>query len=336
MADTLHELLSLAAARVPDHPAIIDKDEQFSYVDLYRRSTALAISLAAVGVEAGTPVGLCIPKSANSVVAAYGIMMSGACYVPIDPFTTPDRAARVAENVGLKYLVTTEMNGPLNVFTPTAEPDDTFGGISSHSWSEGDERSCQLPYVESNQLAYILHTSGSTGKPKGVAITHHAALSFVEMAADYFDIQSDDRLCSQAPLQFDLSVFDLYVASCAGATLILIPEFYSAFPKKMVDAISDFGITVWNSVSSTLALMMEKGSPERVNMDRLRLAIFSGDVMPLKYLHDLRKYMPNAELYNGYGQTEANTSTAYKVGEIPSTDTWRIPIARHSLVLMCF
>ena len=67
-------------------------------------------------------------------------------------------------------------------------------------------------------LAYILYTSGSTGTPKGVMISHRASLTFVEWAAACAGLGEQDRVCSPAPLHFDLSVFDIF-ASLQGRRL---------------------------------------------------------------------------------------------------------------------
>ena len=61
-------------------------------------------------------------------------------------------------------------------------------------------------------LAYILYTSGSTGTPKGVMISHRNSLTFVEWAAAAAGLGEQDRVCSPAPLHFDLSVFDIFAA----------------------------------------------------------------------------------------------------------------------------
>jgi amino acid adenylation domain-containing protein len=281
-----------------------------------------------------------LPKSPDAVIAVYGIMMAGACYVPIDLAAPVSRAVGIAENVELSAIVTTTdrlgtlvkaiavARGPIVAFTPTEPPDTLDFDSDARYWYSDKADYCRLPDSDGSWLAYILHTSGSTGLPKGVAISHENSLAFVDTVAEYFAVNSEDRLCSQAPLHFDLSVFDLYVACRQGAAIVLIPEYYSAFPKKMAEAVEKYEITVWNSVVSALTLMMESGKPEQAEMSRVRVVLFSGETMPIKYLRMLRTHMPNAELFNGYGQTEANTSTCYRIDKIPDNDDWRIPIGK--------
>lgn len=344
MAFTIHELLRSSAKKTPESPAVLGPKESLSYAELDAQSDALAQHLVASGVGPGTPVGVAMHKCVASIVGVYGILKAGACYVPIDAFAPAHRSAAIIANTELRYLLTTpdrlatlatELKNSTGgaslqqIFVPTEPKADVTppAGTTCTVWDRAAP-SVSLPAVTDTHLAYVLHTSGSTGAPKGVAITHRNALCFVESAAQYWDVVSDDRLCSQAPLHFDLSVFDLYVAAYAGASIVLIPEFYAAFPKKMASAIDSQGITIWNSVVSTLTLMMERGKPEAASFDSLRSVIFSGEVMPVRYLRRLHQHMQNAAFYNVYGQTEANSSLVYAVERdaIPENDDWKVPL----------
>jgi acyl-coenzyme A synthetase/AMP-(fatty) acid ligase len=87
-------------------------------------------------------------------------------------------------------------------------------------------------------------------------------------------------------------------------------------------------ITVWNSVSSLLTMLVDRGALYKYSFSSLRLIHFSGDVLPVKYLRKLTDKMKNAVFYNIYGQTEANSSMSYRIGVIPENDLWKIPIGR--------
>ncbi|HLE18855.1 MAG TPA: AMP-binding protein, partial [Syntrophales bacterium] len=117
-----------------------------------------------------------------------------------------------------------------------------------------------------------------------------------------------------------------YVALKSRATIVLVPENLSVFPIKLAEYMEQKNITIWNSVSSVLSMLAARGGLNKCTFSNLRLVIFSGDILPVKYLRILRTHMPNVEFYNIYGQTEANSSTVYKVDKIPGDDAWRIPI----------
>jgi L-proline---[L-prolyl-carrier protein] ligase len=179
-----------------------------------------------------------------------------------------------------------------------------------------------------SDLAYILFTSGSTGNPKGVMISHRNSLTFVNSAHDFFEIGVNDRFSNICPLHFDMSVFDLFVAFKAGASVVIVPESTTIFPSQLAEYIEKKKISVWNSVPSALTLLANFTNLDKYDFSSLRLILFAGEVFPIKYLRQVQKAVPGGRFYNVYGQTEANSSTYYWVEHIPSDDTAILPIGR--------
>lgn len=358
MAYLIHQLLERSARVHGDRVAIIDRKRSATYAELAARAGRIAAALRERGVAVGTPVALVMDKSLDAICAVYGVLQAGGAYVPIDPFSPPSRAARIIANCSIAHVITTPRLLDNLVVPMIAEGDacatlahvvvpGEASGESPKGFSDAQHQGCAgrtlsaVPYdgetIDSDpgvarptemDLAYILHTSGSTGTPKGVAITHRNALTFVDMCAEFFAVTADDRLVGHAPLHFDLSVFDLFVAAAAGAAVVLAPPYLSTFPKKLAGLIDQHGITIWNSVASALTLMNDRGKLEALSLDSLRAIMFSGEVLPVRVLRSLRGRMKQAVFYNAYGQTEANSSTYYRVEQVPESDAARLPIGK--------
>jgi amino acid adenylation domain-containing protein len=146
-----------------------------------------------------------------------------------------------------------------------------------------------------------------------VIITHRNALTFIDWGAETFGVGPEDRLSSHAPLHFDLSVFDIYVALQCGACVVLVPDQIAPFPGELAKWIERQRITVWYSVPSALVRMLLHGNMEKVPYTHLRTLLFAGEVFPQKYLREVMRLLPRTEFYNLYGPTETNVCTFYRV-----------------------
>ncbi|MBE0596457.1 MAG: amino acid adenylation domain-containing protein [Desulfuromonadales bacterium] len=335
----LQHLLCETARKQPRQPAVIHGETVFTYAELEDLSSRLAAALAQLGVKSGDRVGILLPKSPEAVIAIYGILKTGGIYVPLDPLAPARRLAGIVDRCQINALVaSTSLVGSVVSESTAAWPDSLIlvggGEIEGKrclDWGKALATSPEpVPPVKSTDChpAYILHTSGSTGVPKGVVISHHNALAFVRMATSFFGITKEDRIASHAPFHFDLSVFDLFTAAEAGAAVVLVPDNLGVFPSRLAAFIDLARITVWNSVASVIALLSEHGRLEQFDLEAMRVVIFSGDVLSAKHLRRAMEAMPRAVFYNVYGQTEANSSTFYRVEAPPADDRWRIPIGR--------
>jgi len=346
MAYLLSQLLTDSAARDADQVAVEHKDQRLTYGELERASNQLARALQALGVRRGDRVGIYLAKSTASLVSIYGILKAGAVYVPIDPGAPLPRVAYIVGNCGIRLLISTgDRLGRLRQAFPEAGGLETLlladwdrrreaaapPGTRLVAWGPtlAAESDAAVPLAGiDTDLAYILYTSGSTGEPKGVMLSHRNALTFVDWARGRFAITAADRLSSHAPLHFDLSIFDLFVAARAGATVVLVPPETALFPRPMAQFIVDERITVWYSVPSALILLLTHLDLRQLPLDHLRLVLFAGEVFPVKYLRQLREAVPHAALFNLYGPTETNVCTYYEVRDVPPDRTEPFPIGR--------
>ena len=345
MAYVLQQFLTKSAKAYPDKPAVWARGRSITYRELDERSNQLAHLLRQRGVNKGDRIGLFFPKCVESIVSMLGVLKAGGVYVPLDPQAPADRAGYIIGNCGIQILITnSELRSALAPETVNTleyciltEGESTGGDVIA--WSELSEfpasHAPAVTLVETD-LAYILYTSGSTGRPKGVMLTHQNALTFVEWCAEEFRVRSEDRLSNHAPLHFDLSVFDIYNALEAGATVYLVTEDLALFPTSLANFIEKQGITIWYSVPSALILLLLHGRLTPGQLDSLRIILFAGEVFPMKYLRQLAEISQKSELYNLYGPTETNVCTYYKVERERLATLEKLPIGVACSNTECF
>src|ERR1700739_2414119 len=105
MAYLLQHLLTESAARAPRLPAVASGARFLTYEELDRLSNQVARTLLAQVVAPGDRVGILVPKSAASVVAAFGVLKAGACYVPLDPKSPAERLSCIMRDSGIAIVL---------------------------------------------------------------------------------------------------------------------------------------------------------------------------------------------------------------------------------------
>ncbi len=346
MAYILPQLLIAAAERFPKKPALVFQGERLSYAELDDLSSRLANALKNNDVHRGDRVGIFINKSLPAYVSIFGILKADAVYVPLDPWAPAKRLNYIINNCDVRCLLSaTDKIEPLEqiiaegtplqrlILVDNASNIERLAGVPVISWKKvlnesrpGGTRCPELKSIETD-LAYILYTSGSTGEPKGVMISHRNALTFIDWAFDAIRIQPEDRVSNHAPLHFDLSIFDIFVAVKGGATIFAVSTETAKFPFKTAEFISSQEISVWYSVPSAWVHLLSRGQMSKFDFRSLRAIIFAGEVFPTKHLRDLMQTIPRAAYYNWYGPTETNVITCYKVKHLPPNDE-PVPIGK--------
>ena len=324
----LQDLVIDAARRAPDAPAVASQEQSLTYGELDTLADRFATALRARGVEPGDRVVLWSGKSALAVAFMQGALRAGAVYIPVNGTNPAARVARISGDSGA-VLVTADEAALTGEGSDQTEPAVV---PLTDLLAEAPSGTRQPPHRPApDDPAYILYTSGSTGMPKGVCLSHRNALAFVDWAADLLEVGPDDRLSNHAPFNFDLSVFDLYAAFRAGASVHLVPPETAYAPKRLVEFVREHRITVWYSVPSVLTLMMREGGllDERQPPD-LRGCVFAGEAFPIAQVQALRKAWPTARLFNWYGPTETNVCTSYEVTDADLARTHPLPIGTAS------
>jgi amino acid adenylation domain-containing protein/thioester reductase-like protein len=310
----LHRTLEDGARATPGRVALVDGERRLDYAALDRLANRHAARLVAAGVAPGDLVAVDSRKGAEEIVATLAILKAGAAYVPIATDMPVARAESLLARSGARVLTGAE----------GGRPHPAFVGVDM---SEGPAVPPPRDIAtQPSDTAYVLFTSGSTGEPKAVEVSHRAALLTVHEVLRRFGIGHDDVLYGLSALDFDLSVFDVFGAFAARATLVLPSSQAGADAFAWVRDVARHGVTVWNTVPSSLDMLLEATGHTR--LPSLRRLLLSGDWVGLGLPDRARAACPGAMFVALGGATEAAIWSNCQVVE--SVDPrWRsIPYGR--------
>ncbi|MGN0468579.1 MAG: condensation domain-containing protein, partial [Acutalibacteraceae bacterium] len=87
----VHQLFEEQVAKTPDKVAVIACDKTLTYRELNEEANRIAHSLIEKGVNVGDIVAFALPRKSYLIATMFGILKSGATYMPIDPTYPEDR-----------------------------------------------------------------------------------------------------------------------------------------------------------------------------------------------------------------------------------------------------
>lgn len=308
-------------------PAVLCGERCLSYTELDALSDRIAAGLQSIGVSTGERIGIYMHKSVEAIACIYATLKAGCSYVPIALEYPLPRIAYMLENCGIRFVLVATTpeelgHGICGMGANVLVMKDLISDI-------GPGKNLLKPAHPSPQdAAAILYTSGSTGNPKGAVITHANLAAFVSWVLPAFNLGPNDRLLSHAPLQFDLSFFDIFASAAASAALVLASPADTANSARMSRLVNQSGVTVWQSVPSALTLQALSTRQQPDPMPAVRCVLFAGERLPRQTLLRLPKAFPNARLYNVYGCTETNNSFMYPLPQDVAQAPDPLPIGR--------
>ncbi len=318
----LHELADRQALAIPDAPAVISPGRTLSYRELRCEARRLARALQDRGLRPGDLVAVLADRGWEQAVATLAVLYAGGAYVPIDPAWPPARIAAVLMRTRARIALVQEAQ-----LDPLALPDEVEVLVVGADYGDDAE---PLPAGRGpGDLAYVIYTSGSTGMPKGVMIDHRGAVNTILDINGRFGIGPGDRLLALSSLSFDLSVFDLFGAFAAGAAVVTLEPELARDPAHWADLAAEHKITVWNSVPALLGLLIDYARACGLSLPgSLRLALLSGDWIPVTLPGEARALLPDLAVHSLGGATEASIwSIHYPIGAVDPA--WRsIPYGR--------
>lgn len=298
---SLPDHLESVALAHADRIAVETRDAVLTHAQLHADADKVAgvlhRALADGTVDHAHRVAVLVEHGAASLVAALGVLKTGAAAVLLDPAWPDEHLEWAISTCEPTVLITSAALRPvaerlanrLCLITP-----DCWVGAAP--WRRGQPIAADSP-------AFILTTSGSTGRPKAVVERHQNVVHEALRLEASMGLSPQDR---QTVLRANCAgaISDTYSALLAGARVLPfdpLGETYDSFQRWL----SDYQPTVWRSAPSLFRTLFAD-----IITPTLRVVFLCGEP---SYGSDLEVFRratnPACVLINCYGTTETATAT---------------------------
>lgn len=295
--EAVADVLERRAAEHPDRIALVFESLQLTYRELNEAANRVANHLQQqCGVRPDQAVGLLMDRSVRMMAGLWGIIKSGAAYLPLDPAFPAARLGYMLADSGCLVLLTERKHrGGLTGISPDAviiELDQLPGApITNPPRRTGPD-----------DLLYLIYTSGSTGLPKGVMLEQRNVISFNRNMAEVYGLAPGDSILALTTITFDISVLELICSLMSGLTVVLASDAMANNPAQAAALLGERNINVLQITPSRLKLMLEEASLSILS--GLKALLVGGEPLPGHLLEQL-KTLPDIDLFNVYGPTES-------------------------------
>jgi long-chain acyl-CoA synthetase len=270
-----------------------------------------------------------LPNCPQYSVAAFAVLRHGAIVVNINPTYTAREVLTVANDAGIRLLVTLDALAPLVAgiraqtaiehiivtsiaeYTPAQAPPPRIEG--THSLTEliqgvKTPQVIRVP-IAPDDLAVLQYTGGTTGTPKGAMLTHANIFANVVQTELFMD-RSPQRGVGRYLLV--IPYFHIYAFTVGmmkglwvGALQILLPKYDV---EQVLAAIKEYRPTYFPAVPTVFVSLLNHPRVKEFGLENVRFFNSGGAPCPLEVIEQWERTIGRT-LNEGYGLSETSPVT---------------------------
>ncbi len=274
--------------KMSDHlTSVIEEDHRsMTYAEAILKAEQLSKKLT------GTCYAILCKSEMNTALALLACLAAGKPAIPLSNRYGEAHIEKLLRKITPEHLLT-----------------DDFGDLAAVKIG--------IPVKFEVSAALILCTSGTSGTPKGVMLSEENIRANVTDIRTYFELTESDRILIARPL-YHVAAFtgEFLLALITGANIVFDCE--NLNPTHLIEQLISKQITVFCGTPTLLSL-----TARLLKCQGNRLAIrqigVSGECLTETAVKTISKGFPNAQIYPGYGLTEASPRVAYLPSNLLAT-----------------
>jgi len=296
---TLGHLLEWAAQRYGGRTALVCRDKQMTYQELYERACMLSERLRAEGIKEGDAVLVWLHNSIEFYIAYFAVLQIGAVVAPLNVYLTEHELQHIIEDARAKLIVTSqdfmERLQDVHNGVPVMRVEDVIDFAAPAKMP-----ACTIADRDPQALTLLLYTSGTTGLPKGVMISSNNALinAMQAIARQPKDLDVKSVLCVLPLFHSFAQNACVWTPLLYGCAIIVVPK----VDRRLILEGLAKKPTIFLGVPALYGLLcLMKTAP----IDEVSLFVCGGDALPDK-IRSAFAMLYNRRICNGYGLTETS------------------------------
>ncbi|MGH6941368.1 AMP-binding protein [Hypericibacter sp.] len=341
IGDTIGVHLDRIAARMPDRPALVVRQQKvrWSYRELNQKVDAMAAGLIALGFAPGERIGIWSPNNSEWVLTQFATAKAGLILVNINPayrlhelkyalnkvgcrglilaasFKTSDYLAMIRETCpeldqakpgALEVAAVPSLQWVFRLGTEKSAGMANFADIAAAATPASRERLASLATeLQFDDPINIQFTSGTTGNPKGATLTHHNILNNGFFIGEAMRLTDQDRLCIPVPFYHCFGMVLGNLACVTHGSCMVIPgEGFD--PLAVLQTVSEERCTGLHGVPTMFIAVLDHSDFAKYDVSSLRTGIMAGSPCPVEVMKRCTTKLHLRELTIAYGMTETS------------------------------
>ena len=310
------DMIRRSAYHYPDKKAVIFGDKSLTYAEMEDECNRVANALIDLGVKKYDRVAILAHNTIHHVLTWFGCCKAGAIYLAVNymlrgkdisycinhsestVFIVEDTLYDLVKDV-LDEMPTVKTLIWSNQGAGKPPVDDKFKDFDEwYKAYPADEPDTILHIEDPCQMTY---TSGTEALPKGVIISNQALMA--QYMGAIVDGQYDDE---------DVSINALPIYHCAQRDVFLTPIFWLGGTNVLIAPdigqilknIQDFKATLFFAPPTVWIGIFRHPDFKKYDISSLKKCYYGASIMPGEVLKEMLETLPDARVYNYYGQTE--------------------------------